>query len=214
MRRKDSRLDIFMGCDLFMGCDHSPPTSFLDRFIWNMRVALRISFFLWSLWWDRIQTINKLFSRGMSAPNRFSMCYAAEESSRNLFIHCKVAAYLWEYMLIPFKVKWVPPCSVRVLLESWLAQSFINIYPLGRHLAFDPPSLDDGACGRNAISVFFKVLQPQCSGLWRIFCLSFIANCIWPHPLLQCHIECGFLIGRICCMKQSGALFLFPFSVL
>lgn len=90
--------------------------------VWNKRVPLKISFFMWELWWDRVPTIDKLRTRGLIIPNRCCLCGVATESSEHLFLHCPWVEPLWVFFLSRFEVLWSQPKSIRCLLECWPSQ--------------------------------------------------------------------------------------------
>lgn len=61
---------------------------------WNPQIQLKVSFFMWRLWWSRVPTIDNLICRGMIITNWCCLCISDEESSDHLFIHCQ-----WVYPL-------------------------------------------------------------------------------------------------------------------
>lgn len=83
---------------------------------------MKVSFFLWELWWDRTSTVNNQIVRGMFIPNQCCLCLDAAESSGHFFIHCPWVGPLWCYFLSRFGVVWVQLTSVRSLLHCWQIQ--------------------------------------------------------------------------------------------
>lgn len=65
-----------------------PPLHCPSQFIWNKIFPMKISFFLWLLWGDRIPPVDNLIWRGFITPNRCVMCGSTSESSSHLLLHC------------------------------------------------------------------------------------------------------------------------------
>lgn len=61
------------------------------------------------------------FSRGISMPNRCSMCCRQTASVSHLFIHCEVAVSLWYVFLNHFQMKWETLRSMLDLISLWSA---------------------------------------------------------------------------------------------
>lgn len=77
---KDERLwslddeNGFFVKSMYNAMDQRTSLSFPSLFIWNKDVPSKISFFMWTLSWDRAPTLDNLIHRGFVSPNRCSMC--------------------------------------------------------------------------------------------------------------------------------------------
>lgn len=96
---------------------------FLRKCVWNSLIQLKVSFFMWELWWDRAPTVDNLIRQGMIMSNRCCLCCSDAESSGHLFLHCPWVVPLWSYFIGRFSVVWMQSCSLKDLLSSWQFQS-------------------------------------------------------------------------------------------
>lgn len=149
---------------MYLALVQSKAIAFLHRSIWNKMTPSKISFFLWQFWWDCIPSMDNLIRRGFITPIFCSMCREANETSSHLFVHCKMAAALRDYMLVWFKVYWVVPRSMRVILSSWQHQSFSNINELGKGEWNLIPAAVCWTIGKLAIIASLMI----CKGEWNL----------------------------------------------
>ena len=82
--------------------------------VWGVKAPRRVAFFVWTIVWGKILTMDNLRRCGYVLAGWCCMCRANGESVDHLFLHCPVAAGLWN-----FGVKWVISGRFRDLLFSW-----------------------------------------------------------------------------------------------
>lgn len=93
-------------------------SSFSWKNIWNVKVPLRVAFFVWSVTLEIFLTLDNLQKRNITVMEWFYTCKTCGESIDHLFLYCKVATELWSALLQLFGVEWVMPQTVSELLGS------------------------------------------------------------------------------------------------
>ena len=86
----------------------------------NVKVPLRVSFFVWTTPLGRTLTVDNLRRRGIIVVGWCSMCKHSGEFVNHLFLHCEVAQVLWSMVFSLFAVTWVMP---KIRIVSLLARS-------------------------------------------------------------------------------------------
>lgn len=88
------------------------PESSPRIYAWNPLIQLKVSYFVWKLWWDCPPTMDNLIKRGMMDPNWCCLCMLAGESSRHLFLHYPWVSYFWNYVCTRLGMEWIHPGSI------------------------------------------------------------------------------------------------------
>lgn len=101
---------------------------------WHPQIQLKVSIFVWKLWWNKAQTIDNLIRRGMIIPNWCCLCISAGESADHIFLYCLWVYSLWSYFLAKFGVEWVMPGTIRGFLSCWPAQSSFEWSSMSKRL--------------------------------------------------------------------------------
>lgn len=89
------------------------------KFLPKSHAPFKVAFFLWLVFWDKVITMDHLISRGLHMPNRCLMCLHHVDSVSHLFIHCRVAASVWSFLLSRFHLHWVTPRLMSDLIWLW-----------------------------------------------------------------------------------------------
>lgn len=97
-------------------------SSYPKECVWNNLIPLKVSFFMWELWWDKTPRVDNLIVGGMILTNRCCLCLFTAESSGHLFMHCPWVGPFWSYLISRFGVAWVQASSVRSLIQCWQVQ--------------------------------------------------------------------------------------------
>lgn len=122
---------MFLACSLYAALSLSEVVFFLDRYIWNHCVHLKVSFFFWLLWWDRAPTLDNLPEDCLL--QIVVPCVVQQMSLLATSLFTVRWQLLFGVILISqFNVKWVLLGSVKILLESWPYQSFLNLSSVGK----------------------------------------------------------------------------------
>ena len=82
-------------------------------------MSMKVNFFAWEAFWEKILTLDHLKRRGWSLPNRCYLCKGEEESANHILIHCPKESMLWHLILAIFDVQLVMSFSIRDVLISW-----------------------------------------------------------------------------------------------
>ena len=104
--------------------------------IWKVKAPQHVSFFVWTTAWDRILKGDNLRLKGSDLVDWCIMCRCYGETMDHLLLHCENVYRLWCFVLIIFRISWVPSCTVLDFLFSlwnWLGKhsSYIwNLVPL------------------------------------------------------------------------------------
>ena len=87
--------------------------------IWKVKAPRCVSFFVWTVAWDRILTRDILRLRGFDFVDWCIMCHCCGETVNHLLLHCGKAYWLWCFVFRIFGISWVPSCTVQDCLFSW-----------------------------------------------------------------------------------------------
>ena len=135
------------------------PIIFPWKGVWKVKAPWHVSFFVWTVVWDRIFTGDNLRGRGLDFVDWCIMCRRNGETVDHLLLHCGKAYRLWSLVFRSFGFSWVLPRSVADTLFGWWnwpgkhLSSIWNLAPLclmwclwrerNRRTFEDKESLDD-----------------------------------------------------------------------
>ena len=112
------------------------PIIFPWKGVWKVKASRSVSFFVWTVVWDKILTCDNLRSRGMDYVDWYIMCCRNGETVDHLLLHCGKAYRLWILVFRSFGIAWVLPRSVADTLFDWWnwlgkhSSSIWNLAPL------------------------------------------------------------------------------------
>jgi hypothetical protein len=92
-------------------------TVFLRKYIWKMKVPLKIRIFMWFVYRKEILTKDNLKKRNWQGSSRCCFC-DHEETVQNLFIDCPFIKIIWTIVPMAFNI--TPPNSIDHLFGTWL----------------------------------------------------------------------------------------------
>ena len=95
----------------------SDQTRYLRKYIWKMKVPLKIKIFMWFLHRKVILTKDNLTKRNWNGCKKCCFC-DQEETMQHMFISCSFAKMVWRIVFMAFNIK--PPCSIANLFGNWL----------------------------------------------------------------------------------------------
>ena len=99
--------------------DHSLPSVFPFRSIWNPIVPHKLGFLAWEASWGKVLTLDQVKKRGITLANRCFLCEEEKEKIDHMLIHCPIARMLWDLFLAISGFSWVFPLSVCQTLLAW-----------------------------------------------------------------------------------------------
>ena len=94
----------------------SPSVVFPWKGIWKVKVPQRVSFFVWSVTWNKMLTGDNLRLRGFDFVNWCIMCRCCGETVDHLLLHCEMAYQLWSIVFTTFGFSRVIPRLIPDLL--------------------------------------------------------------------------------------------------
>jgi hypothetical protein len=80
--------------------------------VWRVKVPLKVAFFMWTVGWGNILTLDDLSKRGMVLVNWCVMCKCSIKTLDHLLLHCLMAVESWNFIFVALGVKWVMPKTV------------------------------------------------------------------------------------------------------
>jgi hypothetical protein len=92
-------------------------TVFLRKYIWKMKVPLKIRIFMWFVYQKEILTKDNLKKRNWQGSSRCCF-YDHEETVQHLFIDCPFVKIIWTIVHMAFSI--TPPNSIDHLFGTWL----------------------------------------------------------------------------------------------
>ncbi|KAF5193896.1 hypothetical protein FRX31_016516 [Thalictrum thalictroides] len=104
------------------------------EFPWKKRLPLKIKFFLWTAYLNRILTNCNLIKRGRAVDPICSACILSNEDVTHLFLHCSKTLEVWEHLLRPrdsFYANIFAADSIEEWINAWPCLKFKvrnNIY--------------------------------------------------------------------------------------
>jgi hypothetical protein len=87
-------------------------------YIWKCRIPLKIRFFLWQIFNNKLQCARSLIRRGWKG-NETCCLGDGCESINHIFFHCRIAKMIWGFIREIFDWNCCPS-SIRDFTESWL----------------------------------------------------------------------------------------------
>jgi hypothetical protein len=95
-------------------CDHTP---FLRKYLWKVKVPLKIKIFMWFLSNKVLLTKDNLAKRHWNGCTKCVFC-GEQETIQHLFIECPLAKLLWR--TVHFTYALPPPTSITNMFGNWL----------------------------------------------------------------------------------------------
>ena len=92
-------------------------TKFLRKYLWKMKVPLKIKIFMWFLYRREILTKDNLAKRNWNGCNKCCFC-DQEETIHHLFITCPLARMVWRIVHMAFGLQ--APNNITSLFGNWL----------------------------------------------------------------------------------------------
>ena len=92
-------------------------TAFLRKYIWKMKVPLKIKIFMWFVYKKVILTKDNLAKRNWNGCTKCVFC-GMEETIHHLFITCPFARIIW--MIVQFAFNIAPPTNITNMFGNWL----------------------------------------------------------------------------------------------
>ena len=113
---------------------HSPFVVFPWKGIWRVKAPQCVSFFVWSIAWNRIHMGDNLRLRSFDFVDWCIMCHHRGETMDHLLLHCEKAHHQqWSFDFTSFGISWVIPRTIPNLLfgwQNWLGKQSSNIWNL------------------------------------------------------------------------------------
>lgn len=122
LRRKIFSLGLWIitGCSRLSPCiidymnDHPP---FEHKYLWKMKIPLKIKIFMWLLNRRVILTKDNLMKRNWHGCTKCAFCNH-DETIEHLFISCPFVIKIWRLLHFTFNIS--PPASLSHMLGGWL----------------------------------------------------------------------------------------------
>jgi hypothetical protein len=93
-------------------------TRFLRKYLWKIKVPLKIRIFMWFLHRRVLLTKDNLAKRNWHGSKKCCFCNQ-DESIQHLFISCPLAKVVWRIVHMAFNI--IPPKNITNLFGNWLA---------------------------------------------------------------------------------------------
>jgi hypothetical protein len=94
--------------------DHTP---FLRKYLWKLKIPLKIKIFMWFLNNKVLLTKDNLAKRNWKGCTKCCFC-GAQESIEHLFISCLFAKLVWRMVFFAFDLP--PPSNITNMFGNWL----------------------------------------------------------------------------------------------
>ena len=92
-------------------------TIYLRKYVWKLKVPLKIKIFMWFLSRKVLLTKDNLVKRNWIGCTRCVFC-SSQETINHLFISCPFAKAVWRVVHFTFSI--VPPANVTNMFGNWL----------------------------------------------------------------------------------------------
>jgi len=76
-------------------------------YVWKGKIPLKIKFFLWQIFNNKLQVAQSLIKRGWKETANCCLCGLAE-SVDHIFFQCHIAKFIWSVIAEVFKLQNVP----------------------------------------------------------------------------------------------------------
>jgi hypothetical protein len=93
-------------------------TRFVRKYLWKIKVPLKIRIFMWFLHRRVLLTKDNLAKRNWHGSKKCCFCNQ-DESIQHLFISCPLAKVVWRIVHMAFNI--IPPKNITNLFGNWLA---------------------------------------------------------------------------------------------
>ena len=107
----------FTVSSMYADCMHGH-TPFLRKYLWKLKVPLKIKIFMWFLNRKVILTKDNLAKRNWTGDKHCVFCQS-NETVEHLFISCTFAQDVWRLIHFTFNIS--PPTSIANMFGNWLA---------------------------------------------------------------------------------------------
>ena len=91
------------------------------RFIWGVRLPLKVKIFLWLVLKGKILTKDNLLRRGWSGDEACVFC-GMDENINHLFLVCSLSKFIWNIVGCAFNLP-CPPVDIQQLMNNWMGCS-------------------------------------------------------------------------------------------
>ena len=120
-------------CSFYHKLRNSSSIVFPWKGIWKVKAPQCVSFFVWTVAWNRVLTGDYLWGRGFYFVDWCVMCHCCGKIVDHLLLHCGKAHRLWSFVFNTFGVSWVLSRLVIDFLFgwwNWLEKHSSNIWNL------------------------------------------------------------------------------------
>jgi hypothetical protein len=93
-------------------------TKFLRKYIWKIKVPLKIRIFMWFLLKRVLLTKDNLARRNWQGSKKCCFC-DKDESIQHLFLSCPLAKIVWQIVYMAFNI--TPPTNITNMFGNWLS---------------------------------------------------------------------------------------------
>jgi hypothetical protein len=90
---------------------------FVHKYLWKMKVPLKIKIFMWFVHQKEILTKDNLVKRNWQGSSKCCFC-DHEETVQHLFIQCPFAKIVWSIVRMALNIS--PPLNINNLFGTWL----------------------------------------------------------------------------------------------
>ena len=92
-------------------------TVYLHKFLWKLKLPLKIKIFMWFLSKKVLLTKDNLVKRKWKGCTKCSFC-GAEETVEHLFLSCPFAQLVWRVVYSTYNIP--PPTNIKNMFGNWL----------------------------------------------------------------------------------------------
>jgi hypothetical protein len=92
-------------------------TTFLCKYLWRLKIPLKIKFFMWFLNSKVLLTKDNLAKRNWHGCTKYCFCDSME-SVEHLFLYCPFARIVWRMIYFTYNIP--PPTNITNMFGNWL----------------------------------------------------------------------------------------------